>query len=405
MFKILKQKRILIPVAILLLLGAGASAYFVVKNANQQSSHSPSTSTSSSKKNGNSQSETSDETNPEDKKEASKNEKKPEAKPGAGNMPSQSQTGGGGQSSGGSSGGGGPTTPQSELLGWRLTAQNTGLAPHGLSCNSLPPYTGSGKPASGTVISQKRIQTTLDLSDGNITIEKSCIRPTSAGLGLPILTTTDYNDCNPDCAVAPNPVTVRDSEIDGSLLSAQESAFATGFIGIGSFYRNYIHGLGSGIAIANAGQSFNTNIEGNYVTGLTAYGDPSTPSGNHSDAFTIRDFITTSNPNRRALVKNNRFDCNSGNDTGAIFIQQTWNDNIDYVTIEGNLLEGGGYQLQLEGNTYGTHIVAINNRFSGTGYGPAAKAGSGPGWGTWTSNYINNPSAANNQGVVVSEPN
>lgn len=380
------------------------AAYFIAKTVGE-SSDSASTSTNSSNQGGKSSRESNFEgATSEEKKDAAKNDKKPENKPATGNKPSQSQTGGGGESSSGSTGGGGGTTPpQATLMGWQLTSQNTGLAPHGLSCDSLPLYTGSTKPVAGTTISQKRIQSGLDLSDGNITIEKSCIRPPSAGLGLPILTTTDYNDCNPDCAVAPNPITIRDSEIDGSLLSAQQSAYATAFIGVGSFYRNYIHGLGSGIAIMNAGLSASVTVEGNFVTGLTSYGDPGT-TGNHSDAFTIRDFITTSNPNRRAIIKNNRFDCNSGNDTGAIFIQQTWNDNIDHVSIEGNLLEGGGYQLQLEGNTYGTHMSAVNNRFSGTGYGSAAMGGSGPGWGTWANNYINNPSAANNQGSVVSEP-
>lgn len=403
MIEKLKQKRVLVLAVILLLVVAGIVGYFVTKSAKPQPGiHTPVS--EDSKQSDQDSHEGAENDDPE--KDANTKEEKAaqQDKPPANNSLPRPQAGGGGQSPGGSGGGGSSTPPpQGVLLGWQLTSQNTGLAPHGLGCDSLPVYGGPGKPAAGAVISQKRIETPLDLSEGNITIEKSCVRPTSAGLGLPILTTTDYNDCNPDCAVAPGPVTVRDSEIDGTLLGAQESAFATGFIGIGSFYRNYIHGLGSGIAIANAGQSFDSIVEGNYVTGLTAFGDPGT-TGNHSDAFTIRDFVTTSNPGRQALVKNNRFDCNSGNDTGAIFIQQTWGDDISNVTIEGNLLEGGGYQLQLEGNTYGTNMKAVNNRFSGTGYGPAAKAGSGPGWGVWTNNYLNNPSAAGNQGSPVSEP-
>jgi hypothetical protein len=69
-------------------------------------------------------------------------------------------------------------------------------------------------------------------------------------------------------------------------------------------------------------------------------------------------------------VRNNRFDCNSGNDTGALFIQ-TYSGNIDNVVIEGNLLEGATYQLVL-GAGYGhnySNMSAINNRMSGTGYG------------------------------------
>lgn len=399
MLRFLKQKRIIILIiAGLLLIGAGVSAYFVMKASHQGPDSQESISTSnpqgSSKKQGTSQA-------PSEKKDEQKEQKSTNNKPSAGSGGSP-QIGGGGQATGGSGGGGAPPS-QAELLGWQLTSQNTGLAPHGLTCGGLPIYTGSTKPASGTIISQVRINSGLDLSNGNITVEKSCIQPTSAGLGLPIITTTNYNICNPDCVVAPSSVTIRDSEIDGSLLSQQESAFATGFLGVGSLYRNYIHGLGSGIGIANAGLTISVNIEGNYVTGLTAYGDPAT-TGNHSDAFTIRDFVTTNNPSRKAVVKNNRFDCNSGNDTGALFIQQTWGDDIDNVLIEGNLLEGLGYQLQLDGNTYGSRMYVINNRLSGTGFGAAAMGGSGQGWGTWTNNFINNPSASNNQGAVVPKP-
>lgn len=398
MLNFLKQKRILMVIAVVILVATGVAAYFVMRTSHQSPNSQEPSATSSSESGGGKKEDASQDA-PE-KKEEQKEQKSAGDKPANGGV--SPQTNGGGQTTTGGSGGG-TSPPQTVLYGWLLTAQNTGLAPHGLTCSSLPLYTGSAKPASGTVISQKRIDSTLDLSNGNITIEKSCIQPTSAGLGLPITTTTNYNVCNPDCVVAPSPVTIRDSEIDGTLLSQQESAYATGFLGVGSLYRNYIHGLGSGIAIANAGTSFSVTIEGNYVTGLTAYGDPGT-TGNHSDAFTIRDFITTSNPSRQAIVKNNRFNCSSGNDTGAFFIQQTWGDNIDNVLVEGNLLEGQGYQLSLEGNTYGNRMYAINNRFSGTGFGAATKSGSGPGWQTWSSNFINNPGAANHQGVVVPKP-
>lgn len=402
MFAALKQKRIIIIISGVVIVLVGAGIFVASRTAQKTATNSPTTTQKNSTPG---QNEVDGQAAPDDKKDPVKEDKKTADKPAT-----QSTGGGGAQVPATNGGGGGTTIPggsnppgTSVLYGWQLTAQNTGLAPHGLSCNGLPLYTGPSKPSAGTVISQKRVETPLDLSNGNITIEKSCIRPTSVGTGLPIVTTTDYNNCNPDCGVTPSSVTIRDSEINGTSLGAEESAFATGFLGVGSLYRNYIHGMGSGIGIANSGTQISITIEGNYVTGLTAFGDPGT-TGNHSDAFTIRDFITTSNPNRRATIINNRFNCDSGNDTGAFFIQQTWNDNIDYVAIEGNLLEGEGYQLALEGNTYGTHMSAVNNRFSGTGYGPALVQGSGPGWATWSNNFINNPSATNNQGAAVPKP-
>jgi hypothetical protein len=288
-----------------------------------------------------------------------------------------------------------PSTNQpGSMPGWKVTASNTGLAPFGLSCSSLPVYTGSTKPAAGSVISQKRILTSLNLSAGDITIEKSCVQPTTAGQGLPLLGTMDYNNFS----ITPRTVTIRDSEIDGSLLGSRLSALVTGFIGIADLQNNYIHDVGSGIGIMNAGPKLSGVIEGNYVTKLRAWGDPRT-DGNHSDGFTVRDFSAAAG--RQLIVRNNRFDCNSGNDTGALFIQ-TYSGNIDNVVIEGNLLEGATYQLVL-GAGYGHHysnMSAINNRMSGTGYG-AGYVADGPGWSSQSGNAINDPSQPDNRGRAV----
>lgn len=294
------------------------------------------------------------------------------------------------------------TTPTPTYAGWELDASKTGLAPKGLSCGSLPLYGGSGKPTAGTTISEKRIATTLDLSNGNITIEKSCIQPTSVGGGLPLVTTTDYNNCPSACALTPTTVTIRDSEIDGSLLSASSIAQACAFLGIGNIERNYIHGMGSGICMFNTGSSLSATIQGNYVHQLRAFG------GSHNEAFTIRDFPTNTNPSRFMNILNNRFDASSGNDTGAAFIQ-TYGGDINNVLFEGNLLEGEGYQLGLEagfGNIYGTSMRVNNNRFTGTGYGVGyiTDAGLGYGWSQWTNNYLYNPGGVNGQGSPAIEP-
>lgn len=282
------------------------------------------------------------------------------------------------------------------LYGWKITTTNVGLAPFGLTCSSLPVYTGPSQIPAGTTLSRVRFTSPLTLSAGNIIIEQSCMQPTSVWQGLPLMSTTD-NDTG---GLTPTTVTIRDSEIDGSKLSAYDSAFSTGFIGIANMQRNYIHGVGSGIALMNTGTSLDSLIENNYVRGLTAYGDGST-TGNHSDAFTVRDFSASKVPNRNLSVSNNRFDCDSPNATGAFFIQ-TYAGNINNLFMSGNLLEGDGYQLGLEagfGNTYG-NVNATNNRFSGTGWGPGYHTG-GPGWTTWSENYINNPTQTDNKGTVV----
>ena len=86
-----------------------------------------------------------------------------------------------------------PTPEVRDTPGWTVTADTVGLAPLGLSCESLPVYTGPAKPVAGSTISGQLINNGLDLSAGGITIERSCIQPTSIGRGLPVLTTTDNN--------------------------------------------------------------------------------------------------------------------------------------------------------------------------------------------------------------------
>ncbi|QQR52691.1 hypothetical protein IPG36_01010 [bacterium] len=294
-------------------------------------------------------------------------------------------------------------TPVGSLYGWQITAANTGLASVDLNCASLPVYTGAENVPAGTTITNKRITVGLVLSAGNITIDRSCFKPTSAGIGYPLVTTTNTNICGTNgCQSAQGKVTISNSEFDGSLLGAQEAAFTTAFIGIADLKNNYIHGFGSGIGLMNTGSTYSSVVEGNYVTQLKAYGDPG-GAGNHSDGFTIRDFDASSTPGRTALVRNNRFDCSSGNDTGALFLQ-TYAGRIDNVTISGNLLEGSGYQLGLNLlNSPYSNLVATNNRLSNTGYGAAYVQG-GVGWSQWDQNYVNDPTKASNQGAVLPKP-
>jgi hypothetical protein len=301
-----------------------------------------------------------------------------------------------------------PTTPPAGgLRGWQLTPTNTGLAAKGLKCDDLPAYTGSSKPAAGTVITQKKITTALNLSNGNITIERSCIKGSSVVNNQGMVVTFDPDRCQDSCPQTTGVVTIRDSEFDGSGMSAQAVAYACAFHGIGILERNYIHDTGSGICFVNTGNQLSASAEGNYVHKLRAYGNGAT-TGSHNESATIRDFPTNVNPNRRAKFVNNRLDSSSGNDSGALFIQTLYGE-IDQVTIEGNLFEGGGYQLVLEvhgssNDKYGRNMRANDNRFSGTGYGPGyvEDRGLGYGWAEAKNNYINDPTKPGNQGRAVS---
>lgn len=286
--------------------------------------------------------------------------------------------------------------PQSEMMGWQVTASNIGLAGLGINGNTLPLYTGPSAPAAGTIIENVRIDGGLALYNGNITVRKCLIQPTSAGSGLPIVTTSDYN--YDPYHVTPTTVTIEDCEFDGTLLSDYSAGWSTGFMGIANMYRNYIHHFGSGIGFMPTGNQLDTIVENNYVTDLVSYGDGAT-TGNHCDGFTIRGFNASARPARNAMIRNNRFDCYTDNASGACFLQ-AYADDIDNVTIQGNLLEGNSYNLVLEenNNTY-SNMRCINNRFNVQGYG--AHYYYGPGWAQWSENYRNNPANPDNKGTVV----
>ena len=287
--------------------------------------------------------------------------------------------------------------------GWQLTAANTGLARVGLTCSALAVYTGPTKPAAGTVISEKRIESRLVLSNGGVTIERSCIRPTVGGWDSSAITTTDNSTCLTGDCPPPSLSIIRDSEFDGSALGQEASARLTGFKGIATLQRNYVHHMGSGLAILWSGKQLNALVEGNYVTDLTSWGDAA-GTGTHSDAFTIRGFDTSQNPNRQAIVRHNRFNCDGGNETGAFFIQAIA-DAINNVTVEGNLLEGYGYRLALEHNyyRYGDNMRAINNRLTATN-NALAYVNRSPGWAEWRDNHVHNATEPESRGAGIPVP-
>jgi len=291
------------------------------------------------------------------------------------------------------------TAPPAALMGWQLTTTNIGLAPFGLSCDTLPLYTGPAKPTAGTTISGKRIESALDMTAGNITVEKSCIKPRNQGvLGSLSTTTVCPNDCNLGMP-AGSKATIRDSEISGAFLSASAVASACAFDGVADIARTYIHDVGSGICLRETGLELSPVVENNYVHKLRHSGEA------HHDAATVRDFRKNSLNTRKLTWRGNRFDSttNTGTyQTGALFIQPTWSGyGIHNVWVENNYLEGGGYNLTLEqsnGGNSNTH--SLNNRFRPTEWGASNVSGA-PGWSEWSSNFRYDPAAVNAQGAAV----
>lgn len=288
--------------------------------------------------------------------------------------------------------------PPASDVGWMLTTANTGLAGVGLTCDGLPPYTGPAKPAANTTISLVRITLEeLDLSNGHITLDRVCVRPTTAGVRMGMV--FGYNPDTGDDQLGP--VTIQDSDFDGSLITNSSNYASCAFRGAGNLYRNKMFGMGNGICYFGTPSMTTSVIEGNYVYGLRSgfYGTP--PQQSHNEAATIRSFTGTS-----LQWRNNRLESLSGADSGAMFIQ-TFASDIRNVTLSGNLFHTMAWNLPLEaayGNTY-SNMQAINNRFvvPPGGFGVAYVTG-GPGWAVWSENYRYDASAPDGKGTVAGPP-
>ena len=279
--------------------------------------------------------------------------------------------------------------------GWELNSSNVGLAYYGINKTSLPLYTGPSSVPEGTTITEKRIAVdTLGLDAGNIIIERCWINPSDPNPGNPFATTGDEPD------ITPTRVIIRDCDFDGTALTTEESAFRVGFWGIADVINCHFYGIGGGFAIVNAENTLSCVIENNYVHAHTATGEP--PFNNHADSFSIRDFEDA--PGRTCYVRNNRFMCDAGEgfDTGALFIQ-TNNGNIHNVLIEGNLLEGGGYNLGLERSAFGLPNNYGNLNIHNNRLGPPGSHyyDGGPGWASQSENYVYDSSAIEGKGTPI----
>jgi hypothetical protein len=293
--------------------------------------------------------------------------------------------------------------PPGEPRGWDLTDNNTGLAPHRLNCDALPVYLGPAKPARGDRILEVRIEVPLDLSAGDIVIEKSCIRPTYTGDRLAYLVTN--TTCLPDeCTTLDESggIVIRDSEINGLAMPAPAIAGSCAFDGVATLERNVIHGMGSGICFRATGTKHSAVATRNYVHGLRHAGDA------HHSAATVRDLRPAAD--RSVRFVGNRLDATIGTHvTAALFIQPTYAGYpIVGLRVEGNLFEGETYNLVLEQSAGGySDVHAVGNRFAPAeqgAFGPASRTG-GAGWTTWQDNRLHNTTERHGaEGVLIAAP-
>lgn len=280
--------------------------------------------------------------------------------------------------------------------GWAYTSAEaqarTGIARLGLTAADMTPYTGSDIIPAGTTLARRLFTFPINLRAGGITITECLFRPTVAD-GWNIIMSTDW-----DTWTAPAVKNViQDCEITGEALTVENQSQLLGVDGIADVIGCDIHHVGSGIGIrASSPTTYATFITSNVVHGLTSYGDPA-GSGNHCDAFTIREYAAGTG--RHVYVQRNWFDCETANPSGAMFLQAQ--DNIRQITFEQNLFDGGGYNFTLGdyGSTTYDDIYANNNRFHPTGFGATARSGVAP--DQWTDNYLLGSTAPDYAGAAV----
>lgn len=298
-----------------------------------------------------------------------------------------------------------PPGEMSNTRGWQLTTANTGLARLGINGSQLPLYTGPGVIPAGSRISNVRFAGPINLNLGDIIIERCLIQPLGAGAGLPLVTTTDFNNFIPPAA----PVIIRDCEIDATLLTSNRPDFddirfrasVTAFEGIATLERNYVHGMGSGLVIRRTeDNTFDFRIEHNYVRDMIPWGNAAA-DGSHNNCISIRDFDNRVKPDRVGIIRDNRLELYTPSNASSVIQIAAERAPINNVTVQGNWIDGYGYTLWLSNSNwgFGTNMQCRNNRFTPLQYYPSYAEG--PGWNPWEDNFIYDAQAPDARGAVV----
>ncbi len=280
------------------------------------------------------------------------------------------------------------STSASTLMGWELNRKNTGLKGSYKGLKELDLKGGDSGLGrmngntlfvnTGKTIKNRIITCPLNLEAGGIKIMNCLIQPTEVGRGMPLIISEDS--------------TIEDSEIDGSRIPRAIIVMSIAFAGSGKIIRCDVHHAATGISINNSSQTVSV-AEGNYIHDLI-YVKPA-----HVDGITTR--ISSG---AGTIIRNNRIVVDTKICTGSLFIQTTFG-RIDNLLIEGNLLEGHGYNLAMDKSRfdYGKNIKIRNNRFKpykgGLG---AVSIQAGISIADGSENYFYEPSSKNCKGKAIS---
>jgi hypothetical protein len=194
----------------------------------------------------------------------------------------------------------------------------------------------------GAVIDSLDIAACVDIQASNVTIKRSRIHSGNCGLGTTVVRMEDNV----------SGVLIEDTEIDG--LNADASNY--GIMGGGGYtcLRCNIHGVGNGF---NVWGSHPVTIQDSYIHDLYIRDD----LGTHNEDMYIGGFAAG------LTVRHNTLE-NWDSQTGTITLFGDFSP-VQNVTIDSNLLNGGGYALyggSGDGKPYSAqtkNIVVTNNHF------------------------------------------
>lgn len=294
-----------------------------------------------------------------------------------------------------------PAAPATTLDGWDLTPANVGLAGVGLVGASLPAYSGPATIPAGTTVTEQRFTYPVNVSAGDITIERCFFQPTTILSEAIIFGTYPQGD-----------ITISDCEIDGSQIPAAVREGAYGFQGGANLYRNYIHDVGIGISITSSRDTpfgsatgeipLHLVVENNYVHNIFHFDD------SHHEAGTIREFIKNAADTRTLTWRGNWLDVTQTEFVSAAMFIQPTDEPIYNVWLEGNVFSGEGWNLDAHDST-GIKVVrnlhVVNNRYrAGTReyYGPVSAGTAGI--AEWTNNRIYDAGEPDCAGAIVPAP-
>ena len=238
-----------------------------------------------------------------------------------------------------------PTTTTAPSTTGTPNADNTGV-PAGTTLKDSGSVTVS---TDGAVISGLNVKGTVTISASNVTLKNSRI----TGKGFAIVRVSDS---------AKN-VTVQDVEIDGLGFSGEGNSM--GVIGPATVQRADITGVENGLTPGSG-----SVLRDNWIHGLAAPGSP------HIDGVQIDGGLSN------IRVEHNNIDMHEWTQTSAVMIDNYFGP-INGVTVNDNLLVGGGYTAYSDGQFSGGTIQNVsftNNRMGRGYYGYASIVKNSPVW-------------------------